>query len=208
MARKARIRIRTNKIYSLYADNYTGRYLFYFGGGGSGKSIDAIQRKICKIISQCDANHKFLFIRKVSNTINDSIWSATRDIFTKWGLLDKCKINKTEKSIVYEPNGNQIIMKGLDDAERIKSITGITGILIEEITELTEKEFMQLNLRLRGITKYPKQIYAMFNPVDADHWLWKYVEPQLKGITKQPDNVQNLKYLDKKRMGVRHSYSR
>ena len=53
-------------------------------------------------------------------------------------------------------------MKGLDDPEKIKSIAGITGILIEEATELTKADFIQLDLRLRGITKYPKQIFVLF----------------------------------------------
>jgi len=196
MGKKARLKIKTNKIYKQYAKGYDGRYLFYFGGGGSGKSIDAIQRRISQIISQGDGKHKFLFIRKVANTIKDSIWAASKDALSNWGLLSQCKLNKQEKSIVYLPNGNQIIMKGMDDAEKIKSIDGITGILIEEITELSEAEFIQLNLRLRGITKYPKQIYAMFNPVDEDHWLWSYVEPHLKGESKIPNDVHNLVFLE------------
>ena len=195
MARKARLTIKTNPIYSKYAKGYNGRYLFYFGGGGSGKSIDAIQRRLAQIVSQGDGKHKFLFIRKVANTINDSIWDASKTILSDWGLLDKCKLNKQEKSIIYEPNGNSIIMKGLDDAEKIKSITGITGILIEEITELEKTDFMQLDLRLRGITKYPKQIFAMFNPVDKEHWLWEFVEPQLNGGHKLPSNIKDLNYL-------------
>jgi len=192
---KARLTIKSNPIYKKYASGYSGRYLFYFGGGGSGKSIDAIQRIVTRVISQGDAKHKFLFIRKVANTIKDSIWDTTEEAFRQFGLLSKCKLNKQEKSIVYLPNGNQIIMKGLDDSEKIKSISGITGILIEEITELTEADFIQLNLRLRGQTKYPKQIFAMFNPVDGDHWLWQYVEPQLKGRKKTPKNVKNIEYL-------------
>lgn len=195
MGKTASLTIKTNPIYSKYAKDYKGRYLFYFGGGGSGKSIDAIQRRLCQIIREGDGRHKFLFIRKVANTINDSLWDACKTMLTDWGILSKCKLNKQEKSIVYLPNGNSIIMKGLDDSEKIKSITGITGILIEEITELSESDFIQLNLRLRGFTKYPKQIYAMFNPVDKDHWLWSYVEPQLKGIAKQPEGVKNLRML-------------
>ena len=192
----AQLTIQTNKIYSKYANGFKGRYLFYFGGAGSGKSIDAIQRVLKRVLTESDGKHKFLFIRKVGATIQDSIWAATKQILSDWGLLPLCKLNKIEKSIIYEPNGNEIIMKGLDDPEKIKSIAGITGILIEEITELTKLDFIQLDLRLRGITKYPKQIYAMFNPVDQDHWLWEFVEPQLKGEKKQPKNIKDIKYLD------------
>ena len=195
MAKRATLKIQTNEIYTKYAGGYNGRYLFYFGGAGSGKSIDGYQRRLKQIITQSDGKHKFLYIRKVANTINDSIWKGTEQILKDWGLYSLCKFNKVEKSIVYEPNGNEIIMKGLDDPEKIKSIAGITGILIEEATELTKADFIQLDLRLRGITKYPKQIFVLFNPIDEDHWLWEMVEPQLKGQNKIPKSVQNVTYL-------------
>ena len=195
MGKRATLKIQTNEIYTKYAGGYNGRYLFYFGGAGSGKSIDGYQRRLKQIITQSDGKHKFLYIRKVANTINDSIWKGTEQILKDWGLYSLCKFNKVEKSIVYEPNGNEIIMKGLDDPEKIKSIAGITGILIEEATELTKADFIQLDLRLRGITKYPKQIFVLFNPIDEDHWLWEMVEPQLKGQNKMPKSVQNVTYL-------------
>ncbi len=191
---KARIRIKTNSIYKKYA-NFGGRYLFYFGGAGSGKSIDAIQRQLVKVITQNDAKHKILFIRKVGATIQDSIWAASKQILSEWGLYSLCRFNKIEKSIIFEPNGNEIIMKGLDDPEKIKSIAGITGILIEEVTELTLNDFLQLDLRLRGETKYPKQIVCMFNPIEDSHWLWQLVEPQLKGAANMPENIKNVRYL-------------
>lgn len=190
----ARIKVQTNEIYSEYA-SFNGRYLFYFGGAGSGKSIDAIQRQLIKVITQNDGKHKLLFIRKVGATIQDSIWAASKQILSEWGLLPLCRLNKIEKSIVYEPNGNEIIMKGLDDPEKIKSIAGITGIMIEEVTELTLNDFLQLDLRLRGATKHPKQIVCMFNPIEDDHWLWQFVEPNLKGSANIPENIKRFNYL-------------
>ena len=195
MVKRAELTIETNTVYKDYAGGYTGRYLFYFGGAGSGKSIDAYQRRLAQIITQSDGKHKFLYIRKVANTIQDSLYKGTEQILKDWGLHSLCKFNKVEKSIVFEPNGNEIIMKGLDDPEKIKSIAGITGILIEEATELTKEDFIQLDLRLRGFTKYPKQIYVMFNPIDEDHWLQELVEPQLKGQNRIPSNIKNLTYL-------------
>jgi len=70
-------------------------------------------------------------------------------------------------------NHNSILFCGLDDVEKLKSISGITGIWVEETTEISEEDFNQLNLRLRGQTKYPKQITMTFNPVSALHWLKK-----------------------------------
>lgn len=71
------------------------------------------------------------------------------------------------------PTGNEILLAGLDDVERLKSIAGITSIWIEEATELNEGDFDQIDLRLRGETENYKQIILSFNPIDESHWLKK-----------------------------------
>ena len=83
--------------------------------------------------------------------------------------------NKTEKTITCNHNGNQIKFLGLDNIEKVKSITFengvLTDVLIEEATETTEKDFNQLNLRLRGMAKVPFQITLLFNPISDTHWI-------------------------------------
>jgi hypothetical protein len=61
----------------------------------------------------------------------------------------------------------------MDDAEKIKSIAGITSVWCEEATELDELDFNQLELRVRGITKSYKQFIITFNPISDTHWLKK-----------------------------------
>lgn len=65
-------------------------------------------------------------------------------------------------------------MAGLDNVEKLKSIAGITSIWIEEASEITEADFKQLDLRLRGKGDHPKQITITFNPISEMHWLKKY----------------------------------
>lgn len=55
-------------------------------------------------------------------------------------------------------------MKGLDDSEKIKSITGITDCWVEESTELTSEDFDQLTLRVREKVDN-SQFFCSFNPV-------------------------------------------
>ena len=80
-------------------------------------------------------------------------------------------INKSDMDITFLPNGNQMLFIGIDDQEKVKSIAGVTGIMIEEATELSEEDVDQLDLRLRGITENYKQIVYCFNPISANHWL-------------------------------------
>ena len=97
----------------------------------------------------------------------------TLDTLSKFKLLDRCQINRTTYTIDF-PNGSQFLFKGIDDGgEKIKSITNITDIVIEEATELIYDEFTQLDLRLRA--KAPDlQIYLMFNPVSKVNWCYKH----------------------------------
>lgn len=80
------------------------------------------------------------------------------------------KENKTDMLLTLS-NGSEFLFKGIDDAEKLKSIAGITDVVIEEATELTLNDFTQIDIRLRPVENvvYP-QIYLMFNPVSKANW--------------------------------------
>lgn len=111
-------------------------------------------------------------IRKVGATLRHSVFQLFLDLLSAGGLLDMAKVNRSDFQISLA-NGSHFIFKGLDDPEKIKSITGITDIVIEEATELSEEDFLQLNLRLRPAQDDP-QIYLMFNPVSRANWVYRY----------------------------------
>jgi len=136
---------------------------------GSGKSIFAAQKKLIRTMSE--DSHRFLYCRKVARTIRDSTFQSFRQIISDWKLNAYFKLNKSEMDITYLPNGNSLISSGLDDVEKLKSIAGITGVWIEEATELDDDDFKQINLRLRGETKNYKQIIYTFNPIDDGHYI-------------------------------------
>ena len=74
---------------------------------------------------------------------------------------------------IYLPNQSKIIFKGIDDPEKLKSISGIDDIMIEEATEITLDDFTQLNLRLRSKAEN-QQITLCFNPVSKTNWCYKH----------------------------------
>ena len=71
----------------------------------------------------------------------------------------------------HNPTGNELILHGMDDQEKIKSIAGITSVWCEEATELDELDFNQLELRVRGETATYKQFIITFNPISETHWI-------------------------------------
>jgi len=147
------------------------RYLVLKGGGGSGKSVFSAQKHVYRLLAEVP--HKFLVVRKVKQDLRDSAYAEIINVIRTWGLDDLFKYSTARNAELYIRclNGNEVIFYGLDDVERRKSLQGITGIWIEEASELTVEDFRQLDIRLRGETRHYKQIVLSFNPVSITHWL-------------------------------------
>lgn len=149
-----------------HIDDYSHRYEVYYGGGGSGKSVGAVQKVVLKAVGN---RRRVLVIRKVDRTLKDSIYALVKSVLS--GKVRYTE-NKTEMRLTLQ-NGSVFLFKGLDDPEKIKSITDITDIVIEEATELTMDDFTQLDIRLRPAEECP-QIFLMFNPVSKANWCYTH----------------------------------
>lgn len=154
-------------VYWPYVRDYSTRFNVYYGGAGSGKSHFVAQKVILKCLQY---KRKLLVVRKVGNTLKDSVWAMFLKLLYQMPAVIKT-INKSEYTIELI-NGSVILFKGFDDPEKIKSIEGITDIVVEEASELTEDDFDQLNLRLRANCGM-LQIHLMFNPVSKANWVYK-----------------------------------
>lgn len=157
-----------NDVYLPQLENYDTRFNVYFGGAGSGKSKFVVQKMVYKYLKY--PNRTCLVIRKVGNNLRDSIFREFKTVLGDWQIYDKCEVRETLLTIKL-PNGSVFLFKGLDDPEKIKSISGIDDIVIEECTELDMQDFSQLNLRLRSKNSY-NQIHCMFNPVSKSNWVY------------------------------------
>lgn len=164
-----------NKVYRKHIDNET-RYEIYYGGSGSGKSHFIAQRMIYRHMKE--SGHNTLIVRKVAATNRISTFPLLKQVISEWGVGKLFKINEADMRIRCNHTRNEIAFVGLDDVEKIKSVTFENGILtsiwIEEASEIEQDDFTQLNLRLRGQSKVPKQITLSFNPIVASHWLKSY----------------------------------
>jgi len=137
------------------------------GGAGSGKSHFAAQKIVLKNL--CIPNYHQTCFRKTRRTMRESTFRDLWRTICSMGLQSSFTRNWTELSIENKFNGNRIISAGLDDAEKIKSMSEIGGAWIEEATEITEADFNQINLRVRA--PGPNEIITTFNPVSARHWI-------------------------------------
>lgn len=144
------------------------RYLVMMGGAGSGKSIFAGRKILERATSE--PGHRFLVARKVGRTLRESCFAQLQAQLAEHYAGMRYKVNKTDMSITFT-NGSVILFSGLDDVEKLKSIYEIDGIWVEEASELLERDFDQLDIRLRAKSRYYLQIMLTFNPISIKHWL-------------------------------------
>ena len=182
-----------NKIYIRHLKTKS-RYLVLYGGAGSGKSVFAAQKIIIRLLSE--KNHKFLLIRKVGRTIRQSQFQLIKSLIYEYKLEQFFTF--TENLTIKCVNGNEVIASGIDDVEKLKSITGVTGIWIEEATELSADDFYQIDLRLRGFTTNYKQIILTFNPISSENWAIKnFILMDNSNATVIKSTYKNNKFIDK-----------
>ena len=163
-----------NDVYLPYLKN-KDRYLIFYGGGSSGKSYYIAQRYIYKILNP--ARFNLLVVRQTADTNRRSTFPLLKQVISNWNLSPHFKINESDMRVVCKLTGNEIAFAGLDDVEKIKSITfsngELTDIWVEEATECQEADINQLKVRLRG-GKTDKQMVLSFNPINVQHWIKRH----------------------------------
>lgn len=143
----------------------------HYGGASSGKSHGVFQKIVIKALKDWKKPRKILVLRKVGATVRDSVFADVQATLSYFGILNMCKVNMSAFRIEL-PNGAEFIFKGMDNAEKIKSIKGISDVVMEEASEFILDDYTQLTLRLRDKAHKQKQIYLMFNPVSKANWVY------------------------------------
>lgn len=143
----------------------------HYGGASSGKSHGVFQKIVIKALKDWKKPRKILVLRKVGATVRDSVFADVQATLSYFGILNMCKVNMSAFRIEL-PNGAELIFKGMDNSEKIKSIKGISDVVMEEASEFTLDDYTQLTLRLRDKAHKQKQIYLIFNPVSKANWVY------------------------------------
>lgn len=153
--------------------NDTHRVQILFGGSSSGKSYFLSQRAVMDVIK----GRNYLVVRNVADTVRKSVYNEIIKAIITMGLEHKFIIRKGDLTITCKDNNRQFLFAGLDNVEKLKSITPIEGVItdiwIEEATEIDYNSYKQLRKRLRGLSDVPKRIIFSFNPILQTHWIYK-----------------------------------
>lgn len=144
------------------------RYRILYGGAGSGKSHYIAQETLLNMLE--NKEHNYLVVRKTGKSLRNSVFRLLTQLISDYDLADYFIVNKSDMTINCK-NGSSLITSGLDDVEKLKSVAGINRIWIEEASEVSEADFTQLDLRLRGQAKIGYQLTLSFNPISELNWI-------------------------------------
>lgn len=159
--------------------NAEQRRQIYFGGAASGKSVFLAQRAVYDLLQ---GGRNYLITRQVGRTLRGSVYTEIRKVITDWGVSGLFDVSRSDMLITCQ-NGYQAIFCGLDDVEKLKSLTpqkgAITDVWVEEATETERATVKQLFKRQRGGSeKTPKRLTLSFNPILKAHWIYEeYFSP-------------------------------
>ncbi len=167
-----------------YILNWKYKFYFVFGGYGSSKSYNTAFKIIRKLLQE---KRKCLVIREVYATHRDSTFSLFKEIIEDLGMSEIIR-NKTSPLEINFPNGSQIIFRGMDKPEKLKSINDVTVIWCEECSEIKYEGFKELIGRLRH-PSLKLHFILTTNPVSKTNWCYKhfFIDKNNK-VFKQDDN--------------------
>lgn len=181
----------TKKVSPAFEDfifNWDYETFLLVGGYGSGKSYHIAFKIILKLLEE---KRKALVVRQVYDTIYESCYDLFKEILDEMGIL-AMDINEYKKSVnkcvalksplrVLFPNGSQIIFKGMDKPEKVKSINGISIVWIEECSEVSPEGYKELLGRVRT-PKVSMHFILSCNPINRENWVYTHF------FTRQNDN--------------------
>ena len=147
------------------------------GGYGSSKSYHIALKLILKCLEE---KRKVLVVREVYDTHRDSTFSLFKEILEGMNLLAESPRDKKRKVVAKEspfkltfPNKSEIIFKGMDKPEKLKSLNGITIVWLEECSEIKYDGYKELLGRLRH-PYLSLHFILSTNPVGTDNWVYKH----------------------------------
>jgi phage terminase large subunit len=153
------------------------RYIFCWGGRGRGGSHFGTDYFLYKMTQP--EYFRGVIMRSVYSDIKDSLYQDWKDRLESSDFPEEdFTITDSKKSAIYKPTGNGFIAKGFkkssgSQSAKLKSLAGITHIIIEEAEEVDEEDFNKLDDSIRTNKIENIQIILLFNPPNKNHWLMK-----------------------------------
>ena len=174
--------------------NSKQRYRVIKGSRASKKSKTAALWIVYNMMKPQYSQANTLIVRKTFRTLKDSCFSDIQWAIHRLSVDHLWSVKTSPLEITYNPTGQKILFRGLDDPLKIASISVERGSIcwgwIEEAYEITkESDFDMLDESIRGHLDPPlfKSWIITFNPWNEHHWLKKKFfdshDPNILAIT-------------------------
>lgn len=171
--------------YTVHNDikNHNHTYYDLTGGRGSLKSSFISIEIVQGLMKKENANKHAAVYRRVGDTLETSVFSQIEWAIDKLGVSHLWKLTKSPMRAIYLPTDQRIIFKGLDYAQKSKSIKvpfGYIGYLwFEEFDEFAgEEEIRKVQQSvIRGGDEFI--VFKSMNPPKSRHnWANDYIEKE------------------------------
>lgn len=178
----------------LFSDNINDpRYYQVYGGRGSGKSFTVAISAVTKTYSKFQ--HRILYLRQTMSTSGDSTIADVKLAIEKLGV--QADFRESKGMITNIRTGSTISFKGIKatgtQTAKLKSLSGITTLIIEEAEEVESfEEFSKIDESIRILGK-PLKVILVYNPTSSVG-SWIHEEWFHEGQPK-PEKFKNTVYL-------------
>ena len=164
------------KAFHKFADDvYLHGHTHYDLSGGRGSLKSSCVSLLVPSLMIANPGTHALVLRKVGNTIRDSVYSQYMWAIGELGMAEYWKASKTPLELIYKPTGQKIMFRGADDPMKIKSIKVPFGYIA--VTHFEEKDQFAgrpeirsiLQSTMRGGSKFWN--FESYNPpISRDNW--------------------------------------
>jgi len=150
---------------------YNSRELLFYGGASAGKSYSVVDKIILNSV-RWSVPTRSIIIRKTLPSLKKTCIPLAEKRLKLFGI--PYKYNRQDQEI-FLPNGSKIEFVSMNnkvDYEKIKSITDVDLIWIEEVNELQEDGYEETKRRLRGGKGNFAQLITTCNPISRFSWVY------------------------------------
>lgn len=161
--------------YGLARDAFQHQHTHYDLAGGRGSLKSSCVSLLVPLLLIQHPNTHALVLRKVANTIRDSVYAQYLWAIGELGMAEYWSAKVQPLELIYKPTGQKIMFRGADDPMKIKSIKVPFGYIA--ITHFEEKDQFAGRAEIRTILQSTMRGGSTFwnfesynPPISRDNW--------------------------------------
>ena len=159
----------------LARDVFHHGHTHYDLSGGRGSLKSSCVSILVPLLIVANSNTHALVLRKVANTIRDSVYAQYMWAIGELGMAEYWEAKVAPMELIYKPTGQKIMFRGADDPMKIKSIKVPFGYIA--ITHFEEKDQFAGRAEIRTILQSTMRGGSVFwnfesynPPISRDNW--------------------------------------